>query len=63
MKAKLPPVDVYRLIDEGIDDSLRYGLRRAFKYAGEPPSDEESERIVREQHAALMGWLCETFRF
>lgn len=60
---KLPPVDTYRLISGGIEAPLRYGIRRAFKYAGEPPSDEEIDRIVEQQHDALMLWFCEAFRF
>jgi len=59
----LPPVDTYRLISDGLEDPLRYGIRRAFKYAGTPPSDEEIDRIVAAQHDALMLWFCDTFRF
>lgn len=63
---RLPPVDTYRLISDGIEAPLRYGLRRAYKHATEPgpgPSDEEIDRIVAAQHDALMIWFCETFRF
>ena len=61
---RLPPVDTYRLISDGLEGPLRYGLRRAYKHAAEPgPSDEEIDRIVEAQHDALMIWFSETFRF
>ena len=63
MRAKLPPVDTYRLVADGIEAPLRYGIRRAYKHATGPgPSDAEIERIVEEQSRALLDWFCETFR-
>jgi len=63
MARRLPPVDTYRLISDGLEAPLRYGIRRAFKHSGPDLSDEEIDRIVEAQHDALMLWFCEVFRF
>lgn len=62
-KRSLPPVDTYRLISDGIEAPLRYGIRRAFKHSGPSLADEEIERLVQAQADALMSWFCEAFRF
>lgn len=56
-------VNTYRLVAEGIEGPLRAGLYRAYKHAGTPPTDQEIDRIVECQHAALMIWLSEAFYF
>ena len=56
-------VNVYRLVADGIEAPLRYGIRRAFKYSGPAISDEEIERLVDAQSQELLNWFCETFRF
>lgn len=62
-KPTLPPVDVYRLLSDGIAAPLRYGVRRAFKHTGPSLTDEEIDRLVEAQGDELMNWFCETFRF
>ena len=60
---RLPPVDTYRLISDGLEAPLRYGVRRAFKHSGPSLTDEEIDRLVAAQETELMNWFCETFRF
>ena len=62
-KAKLPPVDVWSLISDGLDAPLRYGIRRAFKHAGPALTDDEIDRLVAAQASELLNWFGETFRF
>lgn len=62
-RPKLPPVDVYRLLSDGLEAPLRCGIRRAFKHSGPALSDEEIDRLVEAQENELMNWFCDTFQF
>ena len=56
-------VNIYRLVEDGIEGPLRHGIRRAFKHDGPGLSDEQIERLVDAQSHELLNWFCETFRF
>lgn len=62
-KRTLPPVDVWRLLSDGLAGPLRHGIRRATKHAGPDISDGDIDRIVEAQERELMSWFAETFRF
>mgnify|MGYP000867255165 CR=1 FL=1 len=56
-------VNVYKLVSEGIEAPLHFGIGRALKHGGPSMSDKEIERLVDAQMHELMNWFCETFRF
>jgi len=62
-RQKLPPVDVYSLISEGIEGPLIGGFRRGVKHMDTDMTDEDIARICEMQHDYLMIWFAETFRF
>jgi len=62
-RPKLPPVDVYRLLSDGLEGPLRYGLRRAFKHDVLSLTHQQEERLIGAQHDALMLWFSDTFQF
>jgi hypothetical protein len=59
----LPPVDVYRLISDGIEGPLRGGFMRGIKHLDCNLSQEQIEWVLEQQHSYLMDWMTETFRF
>lgn len=63
MKHELPPVDVWRLISDGIEGPLRGGFRRGIKHSDLDITDEEIERIIEAQNDYIMIWFSETFFF
>ena len=56
-------VNVYALLEDGIDGPLRAGLARAYKHSDSAPSFEETERLIQQQHTYLMNWFSEVFLF
>ena len=62
-KSKLPPVDVWALISDGIDGPLYGGFRRGIKHSSLDITEEEIQRIIEQQNIYLMNWFAETFRF
>lgn len=62
-RPSLPPVDVYRLISDGIEGPLRHGVYRAFKHDVLSLTDAQIDRLVEAQENELMNWFCDTFRF
>lgn len=56
-------VNIWRLLDDGVEGPLRYGIHRAFKHSDNELNDATIERIVNAQHDALMNWFSETFAF
>lgn len=63
MKARLPPVDVWGLVSDGIEAPLRYGMQRGIKHMDTNLTDEQINRILEQQHLELMSWFADTFRF
>jgi hypothetical protein len=52
-------VNEYAVMAECIEEGVRYGVSRAFKYTDEPSQSE----IEREVEAAVMNAICEKFIF
>jgi hypothetical protein len=63
MKRRLPPVDTYRLISDGIEAPLKGGFLRGIKHLDTNLTDQQIEWICEQQQSYLMDWFCETFRF
>ena len=62
-RRRLPPVDTYRLISDGIEAPLRGGFLRGIKHLDTNLSEQQIEWILEQQHGYLMVWFTETFRF
>ena len=62
-KPKLPPVDTYALISDGIEGPLIGGFRRGIKHMDTDLTEEEIARICEMQHSYLMNWFADTFAF
>jgi hypothetical protein len=62
-KPKLPPVDVYALVSDGIEGPLIGGFRKGIKHMDTDLTCEQMERICEMQHNYLMMWFADTFLF
>lgn len=56
-------VNVWRLLDDGIEGPIRLGINRAFKYDALTLTDEQQHRLEDTLHHELMLWFAETFLF
>ena len=64
MKPLIPPVDTWKLLDDGIEGPLRGGFYRGLKHqSGYVLTEEQIEYILEQQHNYLMNYFSETFRF
>lgn len=52
-------LDVYKILSEVIERSVRYGYNRAHKHVENPNEDH----IVETIHTAVMNDLCEIIKF
>lgn len=62
-KRKLPPVDTWSFIYEGIEPELFAGFNRGIKHIDIPITDEQIRHICDCQHQYLMNWFAEAFQF
>lgn len=62
-KQSLPPIDTYRLINDGTESPIRFGIHRACKNGVVTLDDDQEQLILDSIHHELMIWFCETFRF
>lgn len=60
---RLPPIDTWLLISDGIEGPLTAGFRRALKHTDSDITDHEIERITNVQRDYLMNWFADTFIF
>lgn len=51
--------DAYRLLDRAVEEGVRYGYMRAYKYTDTP----SKEGIIADIHQAVMHELCEIMDF
>lgn len=56
-------VNVYKLVSDGIEAPIRFGINRAFKHSERSPTDDEIARLEDCVNQELLNWFCETFRF
>lgn len=63
MANKLPRVNTWGLISDGLEGPLRAGFRKAIKHMDSDITDDEIDRIANVQHDYLMNWFAETFIF
>ena len=56
-------VNIYRLVSDGIEAPIRFGINRAFKHDAPSLTDAQAERLEDAIHTELLNWFCETFRF
>lgn len=52
-------IDAYKIIDDAVESSVRYGFDRAHKHTDKP----DKEHIIEEIHRQVMSNLCEIFKF
>lgn len=52
-------LDAYRIIDEKVENAVRYGYARAYKHVETPSEDQMIEAI----HRAVMNDLCDILKF
>ena len=56
-------VNVYKLVSDGIEAPIRFGINRAFKHSERGLTSEEVYRLEDTISQELLNWICETFRF
>ena len=52
-------LNVYKIISDAIENGIRYGYRRAYKYVENPSEDT----IIEQIHLAVMNELCDIINF
>lgn len=60
---KLPRVNTWALISNGIEGPLTAGFRKAIKHTDSDITDYEIERITNVQRDYLMNWFADAFIF
>lgn len=60
---KLPRVNTWLLISDGIEGPLGAGFRKAIKHMDCDITDDEIGIIVDSQHTYLMNWFADAFVF
>lgn len=58
-KIQLPPMKVYSILSDAVEQGIHRGLYRAHKHTDKPSPEAIHEAI----HAAVMGEIVEIFNF
>ena len=52
-------VDTYKVLEDCVEEGVRYGYHRAYKYSDNPTEEDMVSNIERE----VMNQICEYFSF
>lgn len=51
--------DEYRVMEMAVEEGVKYGFARAYKYHDAPNEDQMQEAVI----SAVMGSICDWFNF